>query len=77
MKRILVGIRNGRAVTNWPAVALFGLVVGTAAGAGLTATWYLLTGEFSLTSSVLPIPFAIGFFAGEAVLLKVPGNRPV
>ncbi|MFO0965121.1 MAG: hypothetical protein U0793_05990 [Gemmataceae bacterium] len=76
-KRILVGTRNGKAVINWPTVLVIGLLVGLVVGAAGTATWFLLTGEFSLSALLFPIPLGLGYFVGEAIRtrLSTPASR--
>lgn len=76
-KRILVGTRDGKPVINWPTVLVIGLIVGLVVGACGTATWYLMTGEFSLPALIFPVPLALGYFVGEALRTRfwVPANR--
>jgi hypothetical protein len=71
MKRILVGTRNGKPVINWPAVLVVAVVVGIAVGGACTATWFLLTGEFSLPALIFPMPLSVGYFVGHAIRTRL------
>jgi len=67
MRKVLVGIRKGKPVINWPAVLLVGLIGGMVAGAACAAAWFLLTREFSLPALVFPVALFVGYFVGEAI----------
>lgn len=69
--RTLVGTRNGQPVINWPTVIGVSLLVGLVAGATGTLTWFLLTGEFSLSALMLALPLALGYFIGDAIRTRL------
>lgn len=69
--RILVGTRGGKPVINWPTVLGVGLLVGLVAGAAGSGTWFLLTGEFSLSALILAVPLALGYFIGDAIRTRL------
>lgn len=77
MKRMLVGTRQGKPVINWPAGLFIALVVGTVAGSSGAGMWFLLTQEFSWSALVLPLPLALGYFAGLAIRerCRVPAHQ--
>jgi hypothetical protein len=70
-RRILVGARNGKAVINWPVVLALGLIVGIVAGAACAGVWFLLTREFSVPALIFPVAASLGFFAGEAIRIRL------
>jgi hypothetical protein len=64
MKRELVGSRRGERVINWPAVLVLGLAVGFVSGCSAAGTWFLLTGEFSLVGTLVPVVICLGWPRG-------------
>lgn len=64
-------------VINWPTVLGLGLLAGLVSGCSAAATWFLLTGGFSLFATVAPAFLCVGMYLGTGIrkALLVPSHQ--
>lgn len=67
MTKVLVGIRDGKRVINWPAVLLVSLLVGLVGGGSGAVTWFLLTKELRVVTILFALALSIGWVGGMAI----------